>query len=456
MPSRVSVSHRARWVIGVTLVGSLLPTTAPAQEPLTDWRAVGTEAISTLQRYIRIDTSGPNGGLAKSADFLSSMLKRDGVDVTVYESETDRPIVVARLKGHGTAKPLLLLQHMDVVPVDGARWTHTPFGGDVADGNLWGRGAIDMKGPGVVQLMAFLLLKRQNVPLERDVILMATPDEEVGGAQGAGWMIKNHYDDIAPEYVLDEGGLGSQDLFAPGKLIFGISVAEKKLIWLKLRATGVAGHGSQPTDDNPNDRLTRALTRLIRTPMPTSSVDVVKTMQARVGPLADNKFNRAIQQSTIALTSLRSGVGDPPKVNVIPSVAEATLDCRVLPGTTREEWLSAVRSRLDDSSIEIEVISEQDDASVTTQDSPFYRALESSIKRRYQDAIVTPMIVPFTTDANKFRARGVHSYGFTPLVVPAAAVMSMHGDAEFVPTDALGAGIEILFEALKDTAGVHH
>src|SRR5206468_7139484 len=161
----------------------------------------------------------------------------------------------------------------------------------------------DMKGLGVAHLMAFLTLARRHVPLDRDVILLAEPDEEVGGAMGARWMIANHYAELDPEYVLDEGGFGSRDLFAPGKLVFGIAAAEKKIVWLKLRAEGVAGHGSQPTDTNPNDRLVKALARLLaapNTPLPTTSrdVSVLDMMQAKVGTFAKNKFTNAIQQST--------------------------------------------------------------------------------------------------------------------------------------------------------------
>jgi acetylornithine deacetylase/succinyl-diaminopimelate desuccinylase-like protein len=309
-----------------------------------------------------------------------------------------------------------------------------------------------MKGLGVVQLMAFLSLKRQNVPLARDVILMAVPDEETGGTLGARWMRTEHYADIDPEYILDEGGFGSRDLFAPGKLVFGISVAEKKILWLKLTAEGVAGHGSQPHDQNPNDRLVRALNRLLNDPLPSTSFTVLDTMKSRVGTFSVNKFNNAIQHSTISLTSLRSGVGDPPKVNVIPSIAEATIDCRVLPGTSKDQWMTEIRRRLADPAIKLEITYEGDEPVVTTQDSTFYRALESAVKRRHPDAIVTPMIVPYGTDANGFRPLGVKSYGFTPIVVPADAVMSMHGDAEYLPVDAVAPAIQILFEALRDTA----
>jgi acetylornithine deacetylase/succinyl-diaminopimelate desuccinylase-like protein len=415
-----------------------------------DWNAVQSEAVGTIQSYVRINTSNPPGDVTKAADFLTAVLEREGIPVRRYESGAGRSIVVARLKGTGGAKPLLLLHHMDVVPTDPSRWQHDPFGAEIADGKIWGRGSIDMKGLGVVQLMSFILLKRQHVPLAGDVVLMAVPDEEVGGMLGAKWMLQNHYAEIEPEYVLDEGGFGSRDLFAPGKLVFGISVAEKKILWLKLRAEGIAGHGSQPHDQNPNDRLVRALAHLAE-PLTPSSFTVLDTMQSRVGEFAVNKFNNAIQRSTISLTSLRSGVGDPPKANVIPSVAEATLDCRVLPGTSKEQWMADLRRRLADPEIKIEIVYEGEDPIVTPQDSTFYRALESAVKRRHADAIVTPMVVPYGTDSNSFRPRGVKSYGFTPVVVPAAAVMSMHGDAEFLPVDAVGPAIQILFEALRET-----
>lgn len=416
-----------------------------------DWKAISSEALATLQRYIRIDTSIPPGDVTKAADLLQGILEREGIPVKRYESGPGRSIVLARLKGAGTAKPLLLLHHMDVVPVDRARWSRDPFAADIAEGKLWGRGAFDMKGAGVAQLYAFITLKRQQVPLARDVLLMAVPDEEIGGALGATWMLEHHFADFEPEYVLDEGGFGSPDLFSPGRLVFGISVAEKKILWLKLTAEGVAGHGSQPHDQNPNNRLVRALARLLAEPMPSSAFPVVDTFKERAGPLAANKFNNAIQSSTISLTSLRSGVGDPPKVNVIPSIAEATIDCRVLPGTTRDAWLKEVARRLGDPAIKIEVTYEGPDPVVTSRDSAFYRALESALRKRHPDAVVTPMIVPYGTDSNKLRPRGVKAYGFTPLVVPAAAVASMHGDAEFIPVDALAPAIEILFEAVAET-----
>ncbi|HEX5475084.1 MAG TPA: M20/M25/M40 family metallo-hydrolase [Vicinamibacterales bacterium] len=436
-----------------TMVAVMIALGGAPQTAQPDWTQVQADAVKTLQAYVRINTSNPPGDVTKAADFVAALLEREGIPVKKYQSGPGRTIVLARLKGSGPGKAILLEHHMDVVPADASRWSRNPFAADLVDGKVWGRGSMDMKGIGVTQLYAFILLKRLHVPLTRDVVLMAVPDEEVGGTMGASWMRKNHYADLDPEYVIDEGGFGSRDLFTPGKLVFGISVAEKRIMWLRLRAEGVSGHGSQPIPNNPNDHLVRALTRLLNQPIPAGHFSVVDTMKSRLGTLADNKFMNAIQHSTISLTSLRSGVGEPPKINVIPSVAEALLDCRVMPGVTPKQWLDEITRRLNDPTIQIEVINAGEDPVVTPQDTPFYRALEAAVKRHHPDAIVTPMVVPYGTDANGYRASGVKSYGFFTGILPAAAILSMHGDAEFIPAASLGPAIQILFEALRDTAG---
>jgi acetylornithine deacetylase/succinyl-diaminopimelate desuccinylase-like protein len=414
------------------------------------------EATRLLQAYVRIDTSNPPGDTRKAADFLAGILEREGIPVTRYESEPGKAILYARLKATVTppaGKAIVLLHHMDVVPADKSQWKVDPFAATIQGDDLWGRGALDMKGMGVAQLVAFLRLKRERVPLTRDVILLAEPDEEVGGAMGARWMIANHYAELDPEYVIDEGGFGSRELFTPGKLVYGISVAEKKIVWLKVRAEGVAGHGSQPHDRNPNDRLVKALERLLNQPLPSGDFSVLNTMKSRVGTLAANKFTNAIQHSTIALTWMRSGVGDPPKINVIPSVAEAGLDCRVLPGTTRAQWMEEIGRRLGDPGLKIELINESDDPIVTPQDTPVYRSLEAAIKRLHPEAIVTPMLVPYGTDSNAFRPKGVKSYGVFPAILSADTVASMHGDAERVSLTGVKEAAQVFFETLRETAG---
>jgi acetylornithine deacetylase/succinyl-diaminopimelate desuccinylase-like protein len=419
---------------------------------------LGDETARLLQEYVRIDTSNPPGDTRKAADFLAAIFEREGIPVTRYESAPGKAIIYARLKATvapPAGKAIVLLHHMDVVPADRSQWKTDPFTPTVQGNDLWARGSMDMKGIGIAHVMAFLELKRQHVPLARDVILLADPDEEVGGALGAKWMIANHLAELDPEYVIDEGGFGSRDLFAPGKLVYGIATAEKKIVWLKVRAEGVAGHGSQPNDQNPNDRLVRALGRVLgsapaaRTPPQQPSI--VDVMRARVGELASNKFTNAIQHSTAALTWIRSGVGDPPKINVIPSVAEAGLDCRVLPGTTKDQWIEEIKTRLGDPALKVELINESDDPIVTPSDTPLYRNLEAAITRRHPDAIVTPMLIPYGTDSNAFRPKGVKSYGIFPAILSADAVASMHGDAERVPLDGVREAVQILFEALRET-----
>jgi acetylornithine deacetylase/succinyl-diaminopimelate desuccinylase-like protein len=446
--------RRTLSALTVVFLASVLSIPRSIAAQGIDWVKVGEDATRLLQDYVRIDTSNPPGDTRKSADFLAAILEREGIPVTRYESAPQKAILYARLKATVTppaGKAIVLLHHMDVVPADRARWHTDPFTPTIQGNDLWGRGSMDMKGLGVAHLMAFLELKRQRVPLTRDVILLAEPDEEVGGAMGARWMIAHHFAELDPGYVLDEGGFGSRDLFAPDKLVYGISVAEKKLVWLKVRAEGVAGHGSQPHDQNPNDRLVKALGRLIGQPPPPGDFSVLQAMRQRVGAFAPNKFTNAIQHSTIAVTWIRSGVGDPPKINVIPSVAEAGLDCRVLPGTTRDQWMAEVTRRLGDPSLTIELVNESDDPIVTSSDTGLYRNLEAAIRRRHPDAVVTPMLIPYGTDSNAFRPKGVNSYGIFPAILSAEIVGSMHGDGERVPLDGIREAAQVFFEALRDT-----
>jgi acetylornithine deacetylase/succinyl-diaminopimelate desuccinylase-like protein len=430
------------------------------------------ELTRLLREYVRLDTSNPPGDTRKAADFLAGVFQRDGIRVERYESAPGKAIIYARLKATMTppaGKPIVLLHHMDVVPADRSQWPVDPFAAEIKNGQLWGRGAFDMKGQAVAQILAFLRLKRENVPLNRDVILLVHPDEEVGGAMGARWMIANHYAELDPEYVIDEGGFGSRDLFASGKLVYGIAVAEKKIVWLKVRAEGVAGHGSQPNDQNPNDRLVRAVARLlgggperpalpppgsgsaVGRPLQGRQENLVEVMKANVGTFADNKFTNAIQHSTIAVTWLRSGVGDPPKINVIPSVAEVGLDCRVLPGTTKDQWIAEVSRRLGDPSLKIDLINESDDPIVSPRDTPLYRNIEAAIKARHPDAIVTPMLIPYGTDSNAFRPKGVKSYGIFPAIVSADIIAGMHSDTEHIPLDIVREAADVFFDALRAT-----
>src|SRR3989304_2742338 len=270
----------------------LMLLTSPAASPEGDWKATAGEAAETLSRYIRFDTTVPPGDVTEAAAFLQGIFEREGLAVERYQAAPGKVTLVARLKAEGrpVAKPILLLHHMDVVPADASRWDGDPFGGVGKDGPIGGRGAMDMKGTGTLQLYAFLTLARQKAPLEREVILMVVPDEEIGGGLGARFMIENHYDKLDPEYVLDEGGFGTREVSGAGRLVFGISVAEKQIVWLEATAEGVAGHGSQPNDQNPNDKLVKALSRFFAEPFPSASNPVLQTLRSEIGEIATNQL----------------------------------------------------------------------------------------------------------------------------------------------------------------------
>ncbi len=431
---------------------ALILSTAPA--PAVDWDKVGEEALAYLQQYIKINTSNPPGDVIEAARFLRKILESNGIAVEWYEPLPGRKAnLVARLGGSGAGKPVLLLHHMDVVPADPSRWQLDPFGGIIKDGYIWGRGAMDMKGLGIIHLMTMLTLKREKVPLSRQVIFMAVADEEIGGGLGAQYMVEHHYDKLDPEYVFDEGGFGSRDVLAKDRLVYGISVAEKRVQWLRLIAEGEAGHGSQPLEPNANNILVRALARAIGFNEPPQSNPVLEEMRRKLGSLAENKFTNAIQHNTVSLTTLRAGVGAPPKVNVIPSRSEATLDCRLLPGQPVAGFLDKLRSLIADDRIKIETIY----SSVAPPGSPFdtalFKVIERVIARHDPDAVTVPMLIPYGTDSNLFRTKGAKSYGFTPVVVSLRDVSSMHSDEERMPVEGFKRGIRMFYDIISEFCG---
>src|ERR1051326_5799482 len=333
-----------------------------AAEP--DWSAIDKHAVEFLQEYVRIPSVSPPSNTAPCARLFQAELERNGLKPMLYTSGPNgQTNLVVRLKGKdSTKKPILLLNHFDVVPVDAKAWGIDPFGAVIRDGKIWGRRPFDMKGIGVQQLLALITLHNAGITPSRDIVMLSTADEEMGGHYGIQWMIANHFAEIASEYVFDEGGMGTRDALAPNKLVFGISVGDKIVLWLRLRARGTAGHGSQPIPDNANMTLLRAIEKAMVLPESAKQNAVVEQMKRAIGvPLVVNKFTSAIQRNTISLTTLTSGVGSPPKANVIPSTAEASLDCRLLPGTNAEEFISEMKARINDPRVTVEIISNAPD-----------------------------------------------------------------------------------------------
>lgn len=422
-----------------------------AAEP--DWTRVEREALDRLQKYIRIETINPPSNVAKAAAFFAAELRAVGLEPKLYPADeaAGKINLVVRYAGRDRGKkPLLLLNHFDTVPVDAKMWDIDPFGGILKDGFIWGRGALDMKGIGIQHLTALMEMKRAGITPPRDIVMLTTADEESGGDLGIQWMIKHHYAEIDAEYVIDEGGFGTRDILAPGKLVFGIATGEKQVARLRLRASGTAAHGSQPIPDNANERLLRALNAALSYEGRGQAHPIVAEMRANVGgAMAENKYTNAIQKNTLALTTLRAGVGDPPMANVIPSVAEAQIDCRLQPGVNAQEFMSEIRARINDPKVTVEMTSQPNDAGVSNHRTPLFAAMTKVIQRYHAGAIVTPILVPHGTDSVKLRQIGMTAYGLTPMILDLATAGTMHSDRERIPIAEFQRGVRIFFDLLQ-------
>jgi acetylornithine deacetylase/succinyl-diaminopimelate desuccinylase-like protein len=434
-----------------------------------NWDDIGEEAARMLTRYIRVDTTNPPGNEAVAADFLGEQLSAESIPSTLYSAAPGRANLVATLKGDGSSPPVTLLHHMDVVPADDVAWTHDPFGGVFADGYVWGRGAIDDKGLGVMHLMALALLKRQGIPLGRDIVLLAVSDEEMGGGLGAAWMIDNQWGHVRSEYIWDEGGVGTRGILGSRPLV-AISVSEKRSMTVELTARGTGGHGSMAAGA-PVNRLVAALDRLQRGPVRRQIGPVTRTFLRSVAEtqrfpaslilryasnplvrwLALNRLSAiptidAMLRDTINITMMQAG-GTP---NVVPSEARAVLDVRLLPWVDHKKFIDRLGGLLDDDTIEVEATTPPPDSPPSPTDSAFYTALSSAVQRHIPDAVVAPLQTPVATDSRFFRQRGVKAYGFMPAVFTQAELDTIHGRNERISVENLTLGTRIVYETLLE------
>ncbi|HUI28326.1 MAG TPA: M20/M25/M40 family metallo-hydrolase [Candidatus Kryptonia bacterium] len=443
---------------------TLLSSAARATD--IDWSTTGDEAARLLSAYIRVDTTNPPGNETAAAKFLAERFKQAGIDSRVLESAKGRGVVVARLKGRGGARPIVLLNHLDVVPADPAGWDLPPFSGTIRDGYLWGRGALDCKGVGAVDATAMIAVKRAGMKLKRDLIFVATADEEAGGIMGAGWFAERHLD-LVPnaEFLLNEGG--AIRVRADGSRTYEVAVSEKTPCWLKLTATGEAGHGSAPGAETAVTRLIGALDRLHHYE---TEVRVVPEVAAYYAALADtapadrreryrdlktavadpafreaflaDRHDAALVRDTIAPTVL-SGSS---KTNVIPRSASAEIDCRLLPDENPETFVRSVQQVVNDQSVTIEKLLSFPPSSSPT-DTALYRAI-AAVAAREQAAVVPAVLTGFT-DSHYFRAHDIVSYGFVPFEVTDDDEKGVHGINERVSLVNLRDGTRRLIEILQ-------
>ena len=443
-----------------------------------DWEQIEREAVARLREMIRFDTTNPPGNELPLVRQLAKELEEEGLQPQVLESEKGRGNLAVRLEGDKAERPLLLLSHLDVVPVEPSRWTHPPFAGDLADGFVWGRGAIDSKLTTVVGLQVLLLCRRMGLPLKRDLVLVAAADEECGGQFGVGWLVENYPELFDAEYGINEAG--GFALLVDGRPIYTCQVGEKGSAPLDLVAHGRPGHSSVPHDDNPIFPLAGALEKLGRRKMPhrvTESVrsffegaaaaqeraEVAEDLRAMLDPerceealarLPVNEATRlmfdAMVRSTCAPTVLEAGL----KRNVIPSEATAQLSGRPLPGVDQDGFLREVRQIVGE---EVEFGMESFRSGVEFDHrTELFEAIRASVERFDPEGVVVPYMQTGGTDARFLADRKMAIYGFVPMrYEPGLDFFDLcHGHDERVSVDNVRYGVQVLFDVVCRLNGV--
>ena len=429
------------------------------------------EAVQFLAELIKLDTQDPPGNESQVAHYIEGVLKKDGIDSEILETVPGRASIVARLKGNGSKKPLLIMGHEDVVPVDRARWTVDPFAAMQRDGKIYGRGASDDKAMVAANLEVFLQLKRLNLPLTRDVIFLAEASEENSSPAGMATVVERYWEKIACEYALNEGG-GS--LIDNGKLKYiAVSTAEKLPRGARLEATGSSGHGSVPRVDNAVTHLAAAVAKAGTWETPSRLNETTKAFFERLATISppeeaawyrnvlDPKVQETLRvkkpqyysmlRTSVVPTILKAGY----KSNVIPPTAEATLDIRALPDEDLDKFREMLANVINDP--QVKVVAEDTKysmpaAPVTSLKTEMFDALERAQKEVAPQSITLPIMTTGATDSAFLRTKGVQAYGIS---VPKTEEESrtVHGNDENIEVDQLGLFVRYIFSAVTAVAG---
>ena len=424
-----------------------------------------------LSAYLQVDTINPPGLETRGAEFLAEVLRREGIESEIHEFAPGRGSLVARLRGSGDEPPVCLMSHIDVVTAEDEHWPDDkgPLSGTIDDdGVIWGRGALDMKGMGVLELMTMVWAKRLDLPLKRDIILLAVADEEIGNF-GARQMVDEYWDELGCGHMVNEGGFGVRDVFFEGQTVYATSVAEKGVLWVRMTAHGEPGHGSTPREAEAPRRLVEAIARieqrkteaqyhealydlLYHIGMTREGLEkAVMTRPASVralveGKLMANPATRAMLTDTVHLTGL-DGAEEP---NVVPSAVTAIFDCRLQLTTTEEDVLDELRELVDhDPNITFEVVASKA-GNESPWDDPFYAALTTHAVAGNPDAVAGPILSVGFTDSIYFRDKGTRAYGLIPFSISGEELATMHGHCERVSKENVRDGLRILFSAVVD------
>ncbi|MFP3938920.1 MAG: M20/M25/M40 family metallo-hydrolase [Thermoanaerobaculia bacterium] len=429
-----------------------------------------SEAAAWLRDYVRIDTTNPPGNEDRAAHYLADLLHQEGVPTRLLVSPGGRTSLYARLAAPAPeAGPLVLHHHMDVVP-SGPDWTVDPFAGEVRDGRLYGRGALDIKSLGVAQLAAFLDLARRGVPLRRDVIYLAVADEERGGEEGTGWILERHADlfpglERPDAAVLGEGG--ANRTINGRSLWTGIEVAQKRPLWLRVTANGRAGHGSGLNPASASHELIRGLARVLDLPQEWKVTEPVRRYLEALAPLHNEKYRRIFSEpeahirpdgptvdilpglANLFLDTFQVTVVDVgEKINVIPGKVTARVDARLLPGTDAEAYLERVREALGDR-VHLEVVLSSPPSPPSPEDHPVYETVADVLG---ETAPVVPAFIAGFTDSRYFRERGIPAYGVSPFYLEPQTFLGIHGADESIPLDELDLGVDRMVRIVRACA----
>jgi acetylornithine deacetylase/succinyl-diaminopimelate desuccinylase-like protein len=432
-------------------------------------------SVHWMQEYLRIDTTNPPGNEMRAVAFFKKILDEEGIENRAFEYAPGRGNLWARLqhKAGSGKRPIILLNHTDVVTSDAAQWRVPPFSGEIRDGYIWGRGAQDMKDEGLAQLVVMVMLKREKVALDRDVIFLAVADEEADGT-GSDWFITHQRELLGnAEFLINEGG---ENLLEKDKVKYvGVDVGEKTTYWLRVVAHGRPGHGSRPNADSAPNRLVRALDRILAYRTPLRVLPVVDEFLREMAPyesperaaayrdikkaIGDKKFQQTIEndeslnfllRDTISLTMM----GGSNQTNVIPPEAWANLDVRILPGGDPKALAAALRRVVNDPNVTIEPTEKEFRlANYSDTDNAMYAAIRKVSEKYFPGTPVVPHITSGYTENQRYRPLGITAYGFCPYVATDEEGKTEHGNDERIRVEEVRRGPRILFDVVTAVAG---
>lgn len=428
-------------------------------------------AVDLLREFIRIDTTNPPGNEEEAVKFLDEYLDKAGIPTEVFHVAPKRANILSRISGRNKGKPIILLSHIDVVPAKAEEWEVPPFSGELRDGFLYGRGAIDMKSQAICQLLAFTQLQKDGVKPERDIIYLATCDEEVGGQHGVEYMLKNMDELRNASFVLSEGGCIVDE---NGHLHAQVSVAEKKLSQFTIRAKGTGGHGSMPHKDNANEKVLRAAHAILSHQWPFRQTSIVSTYLNGVlknergrgfvfkdlkqalnnrhfrSFVSDNPVYNALLRNTVTPTILKGGE----KVNVIPAESSISFDSRLLPTESHHNFFKKIGKL---AGKDVEVIpfdKDKSDPLPSGYNTQYFKGIKKVVNSLMGPIPVLPFLTTGATDLRYFRNLGIPAYGFFPIALSNEELFRMHGKDERISIVALKQGLVGTYEIVKFLATV--